>query len=390
MRVAVTLNCHAAVPPASRPANSHVLDAATRMPVGVPPELERQAELVRQSQAGAIPPTATAPDGDIPAEAAGAAVQSGALETANGLALTTGAAGAREPCYCFVLLAPLPPEQQLLEEVEEEDEEEVEEDEFGKTAEWCVEGGDLEVRNQPSATGAGPLLVEEFPAEAVGNSASLPGPMLSLPEPTRSSSGPFAAAQRPASATDGTPSSHLHERISKHLPPAAASEHSSGTNGRAGAYDSPMTVAGNAVAAALQGMHSGGYAAAGSGSGAGPRALAAHSPPHSSRGGGLRSSKTRLATLSQTHTSSHTVATPRGTSLHGSGRGPAARAGGGGAMPAGADWAYGMEPLPGLRLGHMLGKGGYGRVWEAQYKGRRVAAKVRRGAVGGFGGCGRL
>ncbi|GIL44144.1 hypothetical protein Vafri_1673 [Volvox africanus] len=39
-------------------------------------------------------------------------------------------------------------------------------------------------------------------------------------------------------------------------------------------------------------------------------------------------------------------------------------------------WTYGMEPFPGLKLGHLLGKGGYGKVFSASYKGQKVAAKV--------------
>ncbi|GIL95747.1 hypothetical protein Vretimale_1598 [Volvox reticuliferus] len=39
-------------------------------------------------------------------------------------------------------------------------------------------------------------------------------------------------------------------------------------------------------------------------------------------------------------------------------------------------WMYGMEPFPGLKLGHLLGKGGYGKVFSASYKGQKVAAKV--------------
>ncbi|KXZ45129.1 hypothetical protein GPECTOR_58g578 [Gonium pectorale] len=47
----------------------------------------------------------------------------------------------------------------------------------------------------------------------------------------------------------------------------------------------------------------------------------------------------------------------------------------------GAGWTYGMEPLPGLKLGQLLGKGGYGKVFEASYRGRQVAAKVVANAM---------
>lgn len=39
-------------------------------------------------------------------------------------------------------------------------------------------------------------------------------------------------------------------------------------------------------------------------------------------------------------------------------------------------WTYGMEPFPGLKLGHLLGKGGYGKVFLAKFKNQTVAAKV--------------
>ncbi|EFJ41094.1 hypothetical protein VOLCADRAFT_98978 [Volvox carteri f. nagariensis] len=46
-----------------------------------------------------------------------------------------------------------------------------------------------------------------------------------------------------------------------------------------------------------------------------------------------------------------------------------------------SNWTYGMEPFLGLKLGHLLGKGGYGRVFMGSYKGQKIAAKVISNAM---------
>ena len=39
------------------------------------------------------------------------------------------------------------------------------------------------------------------------------------------------------------------------------------------------------------------------------------------------------------------------------------------------------EQFPGMKLGHLLGKGSYGRVFRGSWRGQTIAAKVRRPAT---------
>ncbi|GLI70098.1 hypothetical protein VaNZ11_014877 [Volvox africanus] len=112
------------------------------------------------------------------------------------------------------------------------------------------------------------------------------------------------------------------------------------------------------------------------GSGAAPASPRAHtdlSPPATRPVPGLpaitfcgRPSLDSAVHVSASHRSRNLI--PVGASFRGSTRSCASQGLSG--------WTYGMEPFPGLKLGHLLGKGGYGKVFAASYKGQKVAAKV--------------
>ena len=347
---------HPTAQPPHRPANCHVLDAATRMPVGIPPQLQLPASILA---AGSAPPLTAAAATCETAEAApptadkvGAASVRSAKGGAGGLLdrvaarlLDTGdedfstdsnvqppqqqqlqpapAPARAEPHYCFVLLTPLTTaaagrrgqggEEGELEGLEEEEEGEP----------------------RPVANVAGAEAALEAAAAGARQSAKLP----------------------PASASSlGSGGGGVLRRRSVEVAAALRPRLSLGSRPAPG---SAAAEAAATAAAAVSGNNL--PRAAGSPAPRGTRTVsltgALPAPSSPGLGSSYRPSSQRPSA----------AATPHGTG--------GATAGPGGSA-AGAQWSYGMSPWPGLVLGHLLGKGGFGRVFAATYRGQRVAAKV--------------
>ncbi|GFR40361.1 hypothetical protein Agub_g908 [Astrephomene gubernaculifera] len=371
-----------------RSANCHVLDAATRMPVGVPP----QAALPTSILASATSFTTAASAAHGPSRlgpsitaAGGAAGGDGTATTAICLDIaggdssgananvegnggcggdaSTAAAAAVEPFYCFVTLTPV--------------------SDADDTAEQECEDGDA-YDTEPSALyqyqrvtplfsphGAAAKPSGSRAAFLGGSGVGAPGtpPLssrLSLDSAARAAARGSGAGTATVEASSRSYATAPGQRLTQQQQPAP--------HGAPACRPSPS----------LQNCGGGGWTGSNSSKALLKASQAGVTSRAPSNSGGLvvlgrpgnNSMVTGTGSLAGSALLSYRRTGGAGGGTNGISSPASRRMLTGAGAEFGSGWVYGMEPFQGLRLGHLLGKGGYGRVFAASYKGQRVAAKV--------------